>query len=110
MKLGMQVGLGPGHIVLDGESCPRPPKGHSPQFSAHISCGQMAACIKMSLGMEVGLGPGDFPLDGTPLPFPKKEAKPLPNFRPMFIVAKRKNHKNTLLTILTSPECQLQCG
>ena len=30
MKLGMQVGLGPGHIVLDGNPAPRPPKGHSP--------------------------------------------------------------------------------
>jgi len=27
MKLGMQVGLGPGHIVLDGEPAPPPPKG-----------------------------------------------------------------------------------
>ena len=40
MKLGMQVGLGPGHIVLDGDPAPPPPKGHSPQFSAHISCGK----------------------------------------------------------------------
>jgi len=45
-KLGMQVGLGPGHIVLDGDPAPPPPKGHSPQFSAHICCGQMAAWIK----------------------------------------------------------------
>jgi len=34
-------------------------KGHSPQFSVHIS-DQMAALIKMPLGMEVGLDPGDF--------------------------------------------------
>jgi len=30
MKLGIQVGLGPGHIVLDGNPAPLPPKGHSP--------------------------------------------------------------------------------
>ena len=30
MKLGMQVGLGAGHIVLDGDPAPPPPKGHSP--------------------------------------------------------------------------------
>jgi len=59
MKLGMQVGLGPGHIVLDKDRAHRPPKGHSPQFSAHIYCGQMAGWIKMPHGMEVGLGPGD---------------------------------------------------
>ena len=38
--------------------------------------------------MEVDLGPGDFVLDGDPAT-PKKVAEPLPNFRPMFIVAKR---------------------
>jgi len=27
MKLDMQVGLGRGHIVLDGDPAPRPPKG-----------------------------------------------------------------------------------
>jgi len=68
MKLGMQVGLGPGHIVSDGELPPPSPKGHSPQFSAHICCGQMAKWIKMLLGMEVGLDPGDFVLDGDPAP------------------------------------------
>ena len=47
----MQVGLGPGHIVLRVDPAPPPPKGHSPQFSAHICCGQTAACIKMPLGM-----------------------------------------------------------
>jgi len=87
MKLGMQVGLGPGHIVLDRDPALPPPKGHSPPFSAHISCSQMAAWIKMSLGMELGLGPGDFVLDGDPAPLPKRRAEP-PNFRPICIVAK----------------------
>jgi len=72
MKLGMQVGLGPGHIVLDGDPATLPPKGHSPQFSAHTCRGQMAAWTKMPLGMELGLG--DLVLDGDPLPLPKKRA------------------------------------
>jgi len=39
MKLGIQVGLGPGHIVLDGDPAP-PRKGHrTPLFSAHVYCG-----------------------------------------------------------------------
>ena len=88
MKLGMQVGLGPGHIVLDGDPAPPPPKGHSPQFSAHICCGQTAAWIKVSLGMEIGLVPGDFVLDGDLLGG-KGGGAPSPNFRPMFIVVKR---------------------
>ena len=89
MKFSMQVGLGHGHIVLDGD--PAPPfhqRGTAPQFSAHISCGQMAAWIKMSLGMELRLGPGNFVLDGDPAPPPQKGDR-APNFRPMFIVVKR---------------------
>ena len=30
VKLGVQVGLGPGHIVLDGDPAPILPKGYSP--------------------------------------------------------------------------------
>jgi len=43
MKLGMVVGHGPGHIVLDGDAALPPQKGHSPQFSAHVYCGQTVA-------------------------------------------------------------------
>jgi len=137
MKLGVQVGLSPGHIVLDGSEL-LPKGGQPPQFSAYICCGQMAACIKMPLGMEVGLVSGDFVLNGdphspstkgrgaTPQIFgpcllwpngcmyqdgtwyggrpqlrrlcvrwghrslsPKRGWSPLPNFRPISVVAKR---------------------
>jgi len=77
MKLGTHVGLGPGHIVLDGDQGPPHPKGQSPQFSAHICCGQMAAWIKMPLAMEVSLGPGDFVFDGDPAP-PRKKGTATP--------------------------------
>jgi len=81
MKLGMQVGLGPGHIVIDGNPAPPPQRGTAPtQFSVHICCGQMAAWIKMPLDVELGLSPGNFVLRGQ---------SPLPNFRPISIVAKR---------------------
>jgi len=56
-KLDMELDLGPGHVVLDGD--PAPPKGHSPQFSAHVCCGQTAGWTKMPLGTQVRLGPGD---------------------------------------------------
>jgi len=57
MPLGMEVVLGPGHIVVDGDSAPPPQKGTEPPISAHVYCGQTAGWIKMSLGMELGLGP-----------------------------------------------------
>jgi len=88
MKLGMQTGLDPGHIVLDMGTHELPlPKGAYPQFSAHICCGEMAGWIKIPLGIEVRLGPGDFVLDGNPAPPPQKGGEA--NFRPMSIVAKR---------------------
>jgi len=63
MPLGVEVSLGPGHIVLDGDSA-LPKRGHNPpQFSAH---GQMAGWIKMPLGMEVGFSPGHIVLHGDP--------------------------------------------
>jgi len=77
MKLGTEVGLGPGHVVLDGD--PAPPKGRSPQFSAHVRCGQTSAWIKMPVGTEVGPGSGDIVLNGNPAP----------SFRPESLVAKR---------------------
>ena len=48
MKLGMQIGLSPGHIVLDGDPAPPPQSGT-------VYCGQTVGCIKMTLGMEVVL-------------------------------------------------------
>ena len=138
MALGMDVGLGPVHIVLHGdaafpslerETAPPPifcpcllwPNGwmhqdaawyggrpqpralcvrwgpsHSPKmgrspphFSAHVYCGKTTAWIKMPLGTEVGLGPDDIVLDGDSAALPKWGRSPLPNFRPMSIVAKR---------------------
>jgi len=92
MKLGMQVGLGPwSHCVRWRPSSPSTiGEAEPPQFSAHIFCGQMAGWIKIPLGMVVGLGPGDSVLDGNPAsPFSKRGGAPLPNFRPMSIVAKR---------------------
>ena len=73
MPLGIEVGLGPGHIVLDGDL-----KGAQPlQFSAHVYYGQTAGWIKMPLGTEVDLGPGHIMLDGDPAPPKRGTAAPL---------------------------------
>ena len=44
IPLGTEVGLVPGHIVLDGAQLPpKKKKGERPQFSAHVYCGQTVA-------------------------------------------------------------------
>ena len=48
MKLGMEVSLSPGHIVLDGDPAHSLPKGQSCQFSAHVCHGQTAGWIKVT--------------------------------------------------------------
>ena len=89
MPLGMEVGLDPSDIVLDADPALRSSKRvQSPQFSAHVYCGQTAGWIKMPLSMEVGLDPGHIVLDGDPAPIPKKGGT-APNFRSMFVLAKR---------------------
>ena len=91
MALGMEVGLGPVHIVLDGDTASPPPKRwQSPQFSAHLYCVQTAGCIKMPFDMEVGLSTEDFVLDGDPAS-PSQKGGGAPNFRPVSIVSKRLN-------------------
>jgi len=71
MALGMEMGDGPGHIVLDGDPSPLHKKGaDSLQFSAYVYCGQTAEWIKMSLGTEIDLGPVDVVLDGVAAPPP----------------------------------------
>ena len=79
----MEVGLDPGDVVLDGVAAPQ--KGHSPQFLAHVYCGQMAGLMKMPLGTEVDLGPAHIVLDRDPAPPQKGHINP--RFRLMSIVA-----------------------
>jgi len=73
--------------VGTGDPAPPPQRDRASQFSVHICCGQMAGWTKMALDMEVGLG--DFVRWGHRSCSPKKGQSPLPNFRPISIVAKR---------------------
>ena len=65
-ELGMEVGLSAGDFVLDGDPSPTP-KGAEPHpIFGHVNCGQTATWIKMPLGTEVGLSPGDSVFNGDP--------------------------------------------
>ena len=67
MPLVMEVGLGPGDFVFDGD--PATPRKkwhiHLTQLLAHVYCGQTAGWIKMPLATDVNVGPGDVVLDGV---------------------------------------------
>jgi len=66
MPLGMEVGLGPGDFVFDGDPATLKRRHTYPiQFLAHVYRGRTAGWIKMPLGTEVNLGPGDVVLDGV---------------------------------------------
>jgi len=74
MPLDMEIGLGQGHIVLDGDPA-LPQKRHSFQLSALVCCGQTAGLIKMPLDIKVVVGPGHIVLDGDPASPPKKKVR-----------------------------------
>jgi len=85
MKLGTQVGHGPGHPTFDiyGRSVRinRDPCILGPN-------GWMAGWIKMNLGVEVDLGPDHIMLDGDPASLFQRGTAPA-NFWLMSVVAKR---------------------
>ena len=89
MKLGVQVGLGPGHIVLDGDLAPLPQRGTaSPIFGPYLL--RPNGCMDQD---ATWYGARSQPRRlcvrwGPALPSPKRGRSP-PNFRPMFIVAKQ---------------------
>ena len=48
MPLGMGVGLGPSHIMLDGDPVPFPKRNAAPHFSADVYCGHTVAHLTCS--------------------------------------------------------------
>ena len=58
MPFAIEVGLGPGDIMLDGYPAP-PEKGTAaptPTLLANVYCGQAPVWIKMTFGTEIRLG------------------------------------------------------
>jgi len=89
--LGIEVDLGPGHIVLDGDPVPLPKKGQSPPpiFGQFLLWPNVCAvCINYQDTIWYGgnLGPGYDVFNGVAAPPPKRGTTP--SFRPMSVVAK----------------------
>jgi len=90
IKLGIQVGLGPGHTELDGDAGLPPPKGHIPQFSAHICCAWPSGLMDQDATCQEGRPrPKRHCVTRGPNSHLPKKGIESPNFRPMSIVARR---------------------
>jgi len=88
VKLGMQVGLGPGRIVSDGDQAPPPQKGaQQPSLFGPCLLWPNGWMDQDATLCEGSLDPGHIVLDGNSAP-PLQKGH-IPNFRPMSIVAKR---------------------
>jgi len=88
MALGMEVGLGPSQIVLDGDPAPSPKKGQSPPIFGPFLLspngwmdqdGTWYGGIPQPSRLCVRWGPS----------FPSPKGAQSPNFRPVSVVGKR---------------------
>jgi len=70
MKLGTQVGLGPGHIVLDGNPAPLPKRGRSPPIFGLCLLWPNGWMDQDATWYGGSLVPSDIVLDGDPAPSP----------------------------------------
>ena len=94
---------------VDGDPTPPHPKGHSPQLSVHLCCGQTAGWIKMPLGREVSLGPGHIVLGGDPAPPPQRGTAAPTNFRPMSVVTNGWMDQNSTWCEARTPRPRPHC-
>jgi len=77
MPLGVEVGLDPSDIVLDGDPASLPKKGAEPPiFGPYLLWpnGSMDQDATWYGGRPIGLDPGHIVLDGDPAPLPTKGA------------------------------------
>ena len=81
----MEVGLGSGDSVFDGDPATFRKKGTPTptKFVAHVYCGQMAGWINTPLGTEVDLSTGHTVLDVVPAV--RKRGTTAPSFRPCLL-------------------------
>jgi len=89
MPLCTDVGLGPSHIVLDGDpAAPLPERGTAtPHFSADVYCGKQLDASRCHLIRELASTHATYCVRWGAVPPPEGTAAP--TFQPMSIVAKR---------------------
>jgi len=87
MPLGVEVGLGPGNIVLDGDRAPLK-RGTALTFRPMFIVAKRLDKSRCHLVRRLGLGPGNIVLDANPAA-PLRGTAPSPNLRSISVVAKR---------------------
>jgi len=90
MPLGVEVGLGPGHFVLDGDPDPSPPKGGTtaPPLFCRCLLWPNDWMHPMPFGTEVGLDPGVIVLDGDSARPTKRGTAASPHFSAYFALTR----------------------
>jgi len=91
MPLGVEVGRGPGHFVLDGDPAPLPKGGRAPfpsNFRPMFIVAKGMDGSRWHLAWRWALVHATYCARWGPSSPPKRAELPL-NFRPIFIVAKR---------------------
>jgi len=76
MKFGLQVGLGPGHFVLDGDAALHPQKGHSPIIFGPCPLAKWLDGLRCYLVWRYSLAQATGVRWGAASPSPQKEAEP----------------------------------
>jgi len=76
VPFGTEVGLRPGHIVLDGDPPAFPENDTAAPTFLPMSCGETVGWIKMPLYKEVSVGPGDTVLGEDPVTHVKGHSTP----------------------------------
>ena len=88
MKLGMQVGLGPGHTVLDGDPAPLPKGAQPPPILGPYLLWPNSYMYQNATWYGGRPQPRRLCVRWGPALSPKMGRSPLPNFRPISIVDK----------------------
>ena len=88
MPLGMEVGLGPGDLVLDWDPAPPPKKGDGPQILGPCLLWPNSWTDQDGTWHGGRRQPRRLCVRWGPSPLQIRGQCPLPNFRPIYIVAK----------------------
>jgi len=105
MKLGVKIGLDPGHIVLDGDPLSLPKRGAESQIFGPCLLWPNGWMDQDATWYEGRPQPRQLCVRWVPSPLPQRGWSTLPSFRPMSTVAKRLDGSKWHLALVQSTLC-----